>query len=160
MASALGRPGMLLRTAVALLSVRAVGCSYGTPPVHVPSAIRTAAPDGLQLAEVTLSGPHGDASTEKYAEVERDLRELVGEGRGVTERSARMAVHVEILAEHDFATEAGHHDGCGVVPFVLAAPAGANVESDKLRVDVTIQAGGRTLRGSGTADRGGSIYAG
>lgn len=117
------------------------------------------APDGIQLAEVTVVGPKGDVPLNVYSEVQRELGDLVGSDHAITERTARMVVHVEILAVDDFISDAGYHDGCGAIPLLVAAPTGANIESEKLRVDVTIQAGGRTLRGSGFGEKGGSLYA-
>ncbi len=147
--------------ALVMLATRGIGCTYATPKVDVPAQVPAFSPCQLELAEVTVKNKDKAVPSEVTHYVHAATRDILAEAsraRGGGAGAAKLRVHVDLEDEVDYMATVGAHDGCAAVPLLVAAPAGANIESSKLSVDVDLEAGGRRFQGHGEADKAGSLY--
>jgi hypothetical protein len=155
----------MARLGFVLVGTHAFGCAYRTPSVNVPAGLHAVAPEGFDLAAVTVVSSKADVTllgTHVPADVAKEVGELLAPSarvRASTAGAAKIRVDVDLGRADDFIEEAGHDDGCGAMGVIIAAPAGATIENDRVAVDVTVEAGGKTLHGHGEAGKDGSVYA-
>lgn len=147
---------------IALLCTRAVACTYRTPDVHYPEGLPAIDPARLELTKVSVydegrGAPVTDSGI--VGEVQRDLDEVFAKAvrkRGTTGSDAKAKVVVRLFA-HGGISDAVSRDGCAAVGYVTA-PSGQVTEWEELAVDLTLDVEGRTYRGTGRAEKIGSIY--
>lgn len=147
---------------LAIFAAVGFGCTYRTPEVHVPPTFSVVSPAGIDLTTVDVVARGERVSPEVAAHVKETVREiLVGAVPQKEATSARLHVsaRVEIYRSEDWVANAGRVDGCGAVPVVLAAPAGAKIEDESLAVELSIELDGRQYHGRGAARKEGSVYA-
>jgi hypothetical protein len=145
------------------LAVRVVGCTYATPAVHVPPGLPGLAAGQIALGDVDVARKGGDMGRQTAADVCGEVEDILGRavrGRAASGSDARVDVQVRLEGSDDFISDAGYEDGCGAMPLLVAAPAGAMTENERVSVDLTLRTGGATFRGHGYGDRNGSMYVG
>ena len=119
-------------------------------------------PARLELTKVSVydegrGAPVTDSGI--VGEVQRDLDEVFAKAvrkRGTTGSDAKAKVVVRLFA-HGGISDAVSRDGCAAVGYVTA-PSGQVTEWEELAVDLTLDVEGRTYRGTGRAEKIGSIY--
>lgn len=144
------------------MCTRAMACTYRTPDVHYPEGLPAIDPARLALTKVTVYDEgRGAAVTEPdtVGEVQRDLDEVFAKAvrkRGTTGSDAKAKINVRLFA-HGGMSDAVSRDGCAAVGYVTT-PSGQATEWEELAVDLTLDVEGRTYRGTGRAEKIGSIY--
>lgn len=138
------------------------GCTYRTPEVHLPAAFPGFRADGLELGNVVVQDRGKEVSPEAAFNVRRTVREMLVDAaaeRATSTEPTRVTVQVDVQRSEDWITNAGRVDGCGAVPFLVAAPTGTKIEDEALSVEVEVETNGRRFRGRGAGHKDGSVYA-
>jgi len=139
-----------------------MACTYRTPDVHYPEGLPAIDPARLALTKVSVYDEgRGAAVTEPetLGEVQRDLDEVLAKAvrkRGNVGSDAKAKINVR-LYKHGGMSDAVSRDGCAAVGYVTS-PSGQVTEWEELAVDLTLDVEGRTYRGTGRAEKIGSIY--
>ncbi|MDI1475617.1 hypothetical protein [Polyangium sp. y55x31] len=142
------------------LALGTVGCAYRVPPTHVPPPLAFSAAD-LDVDEIMIVD-HDPTSvdTGTPADLWQDTVNILGDAaRARPTPSGRARVRVRIdLERRSSVYDAMRKDGIAFVSLFFA-PLGLVIDNEKLSVDVTVEQGGRTYEGHGSAEKLGSMYA-
>lgn len=139
------------------------GCAYQTPAAHLPASVSGIAPGALDVSDVTVVDarrPIDDATVEG---VRRETAAILVEAANArigpaAGGGAVVHAHVTIEQEDNFLDRAMREDGLAAFS-VVTLPLGMKYEQARLSVDVEVERNGQTLRGHGTAEKMGGIYA-
>ena len=148
------------RGSFALLVLSATACAYRTPPVELPDAMGGIDPQAIEVESVTVVAGGGRAVNADLVEdvtefVERALLDARNERDEATD-PATAIVEVTLQGYQDLLPV---REMSTAMIFLVASILGAKIESAKVRVDITLRHDGSTLRGIGTAEMEGSLYA-
>ena len=142
-----------------LVMALVTGCAFRTPKVVMPASIPAIAAAELDVADVTFTDPEGASDPETTAAARCDITSILiraAKARPATTGAARFRVRVVLQDRHDI-YDSMRVDGLAVIGF-LFAPFGMVLEREHLSVELTLESGGQTLVGHGSANESGSIY--
>ena len=141
----------------------ATGCAYQTPAAHLPPAVPGIAPGALDVSDVTVVDARRPIDDATVARVQHDTAAILV--RAASERvgpaaggGAVVHAHVTIEQEDNFLENAMRTDGFAAMS-IVTLPFGIKYEQAKLSVDVEVERNGQILRGHGSAEKMGGIYA-
>ena len=150
---------------LSFVTIAATGCAFRTPTPDVPSVIggdEQDAPSKVDVARVAVSSRVLTLDTDEIANVREETAKILRDAAAKADSGGAQLIvraDVDLGAYRDYASESMRDDGMAVFGWLFMWPAGTQFEQQALTVTLTIERDGRTFRGLGAADVGGSVYA-
>jgi hypothetical protein len=135
-------------------------CVYRTPEAHIPASLPPLDQADLHVVVETTRLDGVAVAPHEASAVQQEVESLLAEAlrsRGTTGGQAGGVVVRVTLGPYWSYRDCLAQDGMCALGLV-GVPLGLVIESQQVRVDVSVATNERTLRGHGSADRDGSIY--
>jgi hypothetical protein len=153
-------PWPLILLAGSAVAAPTAGCAYSTPTTWVPPSVPSYAGVDVDASEVVVEDPDENLDADAALEVRRALAEILTDSRQEKHATgpARFRARVKLETKGLAALTEGPQ--LIYAPFLfLFVPFGLTLWHAWASIDLTVETGQATYRGTGSGDAGGSIYA-